>query len=91
MYTGTCTYFSLVFINLTLCYILCKCDAKSGAAKSSRAAPSGPTLSLPLPQTHYLLYGSGFQTWEYSPTYGIRSYAYLLLHILPLLATNITY
>merc|ERR1711962_1606859 len=30
--------------------------------------------------THYLLYGTGFQTWEYSPTYAIRSYAYLNLH-----------
>lgn len=26
---------------------------------------------------HYLTYGFGFQTWEYSPMYGIRSYAYL--------------
>ena len=34
------------------------------------------------------MYGSGFQTWEYSPTYAIRSYGYLLLHILPLLVTN---
>ena len=25
------------------------------------------------------------QTWEYSPAYGIRSYAYLALHSLPLL------
>ncbi|KAK7489300.1 hypothetical protein BaRGS_00019408 [Batillaria attramentaria] len=33
---------------------------------------------------HYLLYGYGFQTWEYSPTYAIRSYAYILLHALPL-------
>jgi alpha-1,2-mannosyltransferase len=33
---------------------------------------------------HYLLYGSGFETWEYSPTYAIRSYAYLLIHALPL-------
>ncbi len=29
---------------------------------------------------HYLMYGSGFQTWEYSPTFAIRSYAYLLPH-----------
>jgi alpha-1,2-mannosyltransferase len=28
------------------------------------------------------MYGSGFQTWEYSPVYAIRSYAYLLLHAL---------
>ncbi|GBG23888.1 Alpha-1,2-mannosyltransferase ALG9 [Hondaea fermentalgiana] len=26
---------------------------------------------------HYLLYGRGLQTWEYSPAYALRSYAYL--------------
>lgn len=26
---------------------------------------------------HYLLYGFGMQTWEYSPEYSIRSYAFL--------------
>jgi len=31
---------------------------------------------------HYILYGSGFQTWEYSPVYGLRSYAYILMHSL---------
>ncbi|XP_031548781.1 alpha-1,2-mannosyltransferase ALG9-like isoform X2 [Actinia tenebrosa] len=30
--------------------------------------------------THYLLYGTGFQTWEYSPQFAIRSYGYLLLN-----------
>ncbi|KAN0049917.1 hypothetical protein ACTA71_003015 [Dictyostelium dimigraforme] len=30
--------------------------------------------------THYLLYSKGLQTWEYSPVYSLRSYAYLLLH-----------
>ena len=35
------------------------------------------------PQMHFLMFGSGFQTWEYSPKYAIRSYAYLLLHTLP--------
>ncbi|ERE77083.1 alpha-1,2-mannosyltransferase ALG9 [Cricetulus griseus] len=34
-------------------------------------------------ETHYLIYGKGFQTWEYSPVYAIRSYAYLLLHAWP--------
>lgn len=38
--------------------------------------------------THYLLYGSGFQTWEYSPAYALRSYGYLLLHTVPLLITQ---
>ncbi|KAF9965900.1 mannosyltransferase [Mortierella alpina] len=31
---------------------------------------------------HYLQYGSGLQTWEYSPLYAIRSWAYILLHTL---------
>lgn len=34
--------------------------------------------------THFLLFGSGFQTWEYSPVYAIRSYAYLALHTFPM-------
>ena len=29
---------------------------------------------------HYLIYGKGFQTWEYDPQYGLRSYFYILLH-----------
>ncbi|RKP27837.1 Alg9-like mannosyltransferase family-domain-containing protein [Syncephalis pseudoplumigaleata] len=32
--------------------------------------------------THYLQYGSGLQTWEYSPVYAIRSWAYIGLHAL---------
>eukprot|EP01112_Ceratiomyxa_fruticulosa_P000981 TRINITY_DN1092_c0_g1_i4.p1 TRINITY_DN1092_c0_g1~~TRINITY_DN1092_c0_g1_i4.p1 ORF type:complete len:592 (-),score=89.77 TRINITY_DN1092_c0_g1_i4:127-1902(-) len=30
--------------------------------------------------THYLIYKHGFQTWEYSPIYALRSYLYILLH-----------
>jgi hypothetical protein len=30
--------------------------------------------------THYTLYGWGFQTWEYSPAYALRSYLFLLPH-----------
>ena len=41
-------------------------------------------------QAHHLLYGGGFQTWEYSPTYALRSYGYILIHMFPLLATNTT-
>ncbi|PLW17988.1 hypothetical protein PCANC_03611 [Puccinia coronata f. sp. avenae] len=33
--------------------------------------------------THYLVHGKGFQTWEYSPDYAIRSWFYILLHSLP--------
>jgi alpha-1,2-mannosyltransferase len=32
---------------------------------------------------HYLDRGSGFQTWETSPVFAIRSYAYILLHGAP--------
>ncbi|EIN13913.1 asparagine-linked glycosylation 9 protein isoform a [Punctularia strigosozonata HHB-11173 SS5] len=32
---------------------------------------------------HYLDKGYGFQTWETSPKYAIRSWAYILLHFLP--------
>ncbi|BGP38688.1 mannosyltransferase [Rhodotorula kratochvilovae] len=32
---------------------------------------------------HYLVTGKGFQTWEYSPLYAIRSYFYLLVHAGP--------
>lgn len=31
---------------------------------------------------HYILYKSGFQTWEYSSEFALRSYLYLLLHAL---------
>ncbi|PKU82316.1 dol-P-Man:Man(6)GlcNAc(2)-PP-Dol alpha-1,2-mannosyltransferase [Dendrobium catenatum] len=31
---------------------------------------------------HYLLYKSGFQTWEYSSEFALRSYLYLLFHML---------
>ena len=30
--------------------------------------------------THYLLYGQGLQTWEYSPDYALRSYFYCAFH-----------
>ncbi|TPX34826.1 hypothetical protein SmJEL517_g02557 [Synchytrium microbalum] len=30
--------------------------------------------------THYLQFGRGLQTWEYSPVYAIRSWAYILPH-----------
>ena len=31
---------------------------------------------------HYLLYGYGLQTWEYSAEFAMRAYIYLLLHAL---------
>ncbi|KAF9584545.1 mannosyltransferase [Lunasporangiospora selenospora] len=32
---------------------------------------------------HYLQYGTGLGTWEYSPVYAIRSWAYILAHAIP--------
>ena len=32
---------------------------------------------------HYLDRGVGFQTWEVSPQYAIRSWAYISLHLMP--------
>uniref|UniRef100_A0A914EH62 Mannosyltransferase n=1 Tax=Acrobeloides nanus TaxID=290746 RepID=A0A914EH62_9BILA len=32
---------------------------------------------------HLFLFGRGFQTWEYSPIYAIRSYFYVYLHYIP--------
>lgn len=34
---------------------------------------------------HFILFGDGFQTWEYSPAYSLRSYLYIYLHALPLM------
>lgn len=33
-----------------------------------------------LEPTHYLTHGYGLQTWEWSPTYGIRDWLYVLPH-----------
>lgn len=32
---------------------------------------------------HYLNHGFGFETWEYSPEYAIRSWLYIVIHALP--------
>uniref|UniRef100_A0A914XWA0 Mannosyltransferase n=1 Tax=Panagrolaimus superbus TaxID=310955 RepID=A0A914XWA0_9BILA len=32
---------------------------------------------------HLLLFGRGFQTWEYSPEYSIRSWLYIFFHYIP--------
>jgi alpha-1,2-mannosyltransferase len=38
--------------------------------------------------THYLNHGHGFQTWEYSPVYAIRSWTYAGLHALAISPLN---
>lgn len=37
---------------------------------------------------HYLVYGQGLQTWEYSPEFALRSYTYLLIHGVPAFVYN---
>ena len=32
---------------------------------------------------HQLLYGQGMQTWEYDPKFALRSYFYIILHMVP--------
>lgn len=32
---------------------------------------------------HFMMFGKGFQTWEYSPLYAIRSYFFLWLYMIP--------
>ncbi len=33
---------------------------------------------------HFIIFGSGLQTWEYSPAYSLRSYLYIYLHAIPI-------
>lgn len=40
---------------------------------------------------HYLVYGHGLQTWEYSPEFALRSYTYLLFHAVPAWFYNILF
>jgi len=37
------------------------------------------------------MYGNGLQTWEYSPLFALRSYAYLLIHWLPIFFIPISF
>ena len=32
---------------------------------------------------HYIIYGNGLQTWEYSPEFALRSYTYLMVQGVP--------
>ncbi|XP_044312253.1 alpha-1,2-mannosyltransferase ALG9 isoform X2 [Varanus komodoensis] len=60
----------------------CLISARFCAALLSNISDCDETFNYWEPM-HYLIYGKGFQTWEYSPVYAIRSYAYLWLHALP--------
>ncbi|XP_061754525.1 alpha-1,2-mannosyltransferase ALG9 isoform X1 [Nerophis ophidion] len=60
----------------------CLLSARFCAALLSNISDCDETFNYWEPM-HYLLYGTGMQTWEYSPLYAIRSYSYLWLHALP--------
>ncbi|XP_042329994.1 alpha-1,2-mannosyltransferase ALG9 [Sceloporus undulatus] len=62
----------------------CLISARFCAALLSNISDCDETFNYWEPM-HYLVYGKGFQTWEYSPVYAIRSYAYLWLHAFPAL------
>ncbi|XP_060516914.1 alpha-1,2-mannosyltransferase ALG9 [Cylas formicarius] len=38
--------------------------------------------------THFMVFGKGLQTWEYSPRFAIRSYLYIMVHSTPLWIYN---
>jgi len=57
--------------------LLAFCTLRVYAAISTCVADCDETFNYWEP-LHYLLYGSGLQTWEYSPEYALRSYAYLV-------------
>ena len=53
------------------------------------AASSAPIMACDEPVNyweprHYLLRGSGLQTWEYSPQFALRSWVYVELHAVAL-------
>ncbi|CDQ86431.1 unnamed protein product, partial [Oncorhynchus mykiss] len=60
----------------------CLLSARFCAALLSNISDCDETYNYWEPM-HFLLYGYGMQTWEYSPLNAIRSYGYLWLHALP--------
>lgn len=67
--------FSVSFVDLSMMYvILLAINIQS--ALHSHIDDTDETYGYWEP-LHYLLYGSGMQTWEYSPQYAIRSYAFI--------------
>ncbi|KYQ53422.1 Alpha-1,2-mannosyltransferase ALG9, partial [Trachymyrmex zeteki] len=65
--------FRLIIISMTLHSVHGTAPNITGQDKAN------PSIVL----SHFLLYGTGQQTWEYSPEYALRSYMYLLIHMVP--------
>lgn len=74
--------------------VWCIIDPLLGILSSLSLLPSFHVTATSLPRpaesynywepTHWLLYGTGMQTWEYSPLYALRSYLYLWLYAGPM-------
>lgn len=61
-----------------LCFIILSLVRLSGAAYSI-ISDCDETFNY-WEALHLVLYGNGLETWEYSPPFAIRSWAYILLH-----------
>jgi alpha-1,2-mannosyltransferase len=59
------------------CAVLCA--ARLAAAASCPVLDCDETFNFVEP-VHYVLYGRGLQTWEYSPAFALRTYAYVAAH-----------
>ena len=71
---------SPIRISFTLCFVLLLVP-RLLAAYFSHVADCDETFNYWEP-VHFMVFGFGQQTWEYSPVYALRTYAYLLPHAL---------
>ncbi|EFA83645.1 glycosyltransferase [Heterostelium album PN500] len=72
--------------NIAHCYVMMEVEIDNGTTYKGQLY-GGHMLIIDCDEpmnywepTHYLMYGHGLQTWEYSPVYALRSYCYLLIH-----------
>ena len=57
-------------------------SARLGSAVWSAISDCDETFNYWEP-AHQMLYGQGLQTWEYDPKYALRSYLYIIMHLVP--------
>ena len=69
------------FVQLNICFCLC-IISHTLAALYAPIQDCDETFNYWEP-LHYLNHGYGLQTWEYSPQFSIRSWAYIVLHAIP--------
>ncbi|KAJ3340443.1 mannosyltransferase [Gonapodya sp. JEL0774] len=76
--TGSARPYPIYFPNFSIVFRLILISRLLSAV-ASPIADCDETFNYWEP-THYLQHGSGLQTWEYSPDYAIRSWAYVGIH-----------